>query len=58
MVIVVPKVWWQGSQKKALKFYFHCVPLKNMVQYIDLEQQGTYEKLIKIEVDIVSDNGS
>ena len=29
-----------------------------MVQYIDLEQQGTYEKLIKIEVDIVSDNGS
>ena len=27
-----------------------------MVQYIDLEQQGTYEKLIKIEVDIVSDN--
>ena len=29
-----------------------------MVQYIDLEQQGTYEKLIKTEVDIVSDNGS
>ena len=29
-----------------------------MVHYIDLEQQGTYEKLIKIEVDIVSDNGS
>ena len=29
-----------------------------MVQYIDLDQQGTYEKLIKIEVDIVSDNGS
>ena len=29
-----------------------------MVLYIDLEQQGTYEKLIKIEVDIVSDNGS